>query len=303
MENRLIIDGRDVGADFGIWITDGGLNGLLSWPASKKVDTVDWAERDYTDADLSDLRLDARSEAVDFAMKGAPTGIREFCAWLSESVYRTWNIASIGRQYRVRYIGNSGLDASQFTQTFAVSVSVDSPLTGYEYQAPVSHIAPNDEFLLDGKPLSDYGVRVLLGTLDSTAMHPGVKERLKRDVSTIGGVIYDGGARNTLKSHQITLKCALIDSSLAGAWRNYDALLHDLIRKDMAAVYDTDFCKRRIYSQRIDRTFDCYYKRQSVSDFCPYGDRVWIIFDLDLEVVGDGAKNTIKTSQRQKVIL
>lgn len=303
MENRLIIDGRDVGAQYGVWLTDGGLNGLLSWPASKKVDTVDWAERDYVDADLSDIRLDARSATIGFAMKGHPADVRSFCGWLSESVYRTWNIASIGRQYRVRYIGNSGLDASQFTQTFGVGVSVDSPLSGYDYQAPVSHIAQNDEFLLDGRRFSDYGIRILLGTLDSTAMHAGVKERLKRDISTIDGVIYDGGARNTLKSHQITLKCVLIDSSLAGAWRNYDALLYDLIKKNTASVYDTDFCKRRVYSQRLDRTFECYYKGQSVSDFCPYGDRVWIIFDINLEVVGDGATNTIKTSQGKRLIL
>lgn len=287
MANRLIIDGRDFGTYYGAFVTNEGLNALLSWPSAKKVDTVAWAEDDYVEADLSEIRLAAKEASIAFGMSSHPVDVETVGVWLASSIYRTWNIASVGRSYRLRFTGISGLTASQFLQSFSINTALDTPFEGYSYLTPVPHIDTSAEYSLDGVRLSEYGVRVLLGTLNSTALHPGVKERLKRDVSTINGVIYDGGATNTLREREITLKCALIDTTAAGAWRNYDALLYNLTRKNLSVAYDTDRCKRALYSQRLDRTFDCYYKSQSVTEFSPWGSRVWIVFDLHLGVVGE----------------
>lgn len=286
---RIIIDGRDITAYYGAYITDQGLNALLSWPSSKKVDTVSWAESDYLDADLSDLKLAALEAVVTFGMSGYPTDVTAFVSWLSESIYRTWNVLSLRRTFRVRYVGVSSLSASDTLQSFAVSVAIDTPLDGYDYVAPVSQIGSVNEYAIDGVQLSDYGVRILLGTLDSTARPGRVKGLLKRDISTVDGVLYDEGGTNRKETYDITLRCAMIDTTEEGLWRNYDALLYDLIRKDRTAAIDTDMCKRAIYSRRLDRTFECYYKSQTVRSFLPDGGRIWLLFDMTLGMVGDMA--------------
>lgn len=274
---------------YGAAITRGGINALLSWPAAKKVDTVAWAESDFVEADLSDIKLAAYEAAVGFGLSANPMVVAEMCSWLSANIYRTWNIASVGRSYKLRYVGCTSLTASQFLQGANITVALDNPMESYTYAAPVSHIASFPDYTMDDVRLSEYGVRVLLGTLDTTASPGSVKERLKRDISTIDGVEYDNAATNRLKAREIVLKCALIDDTFAGAWRNYDALLYDLIKKNNGAEYDTDRCKRSIYSHRLGQSFDCYYKSQSVTDFSPEGTRVWICFDLHLGVVGETA--------------
>lgn len=303
MTNRLIIDGRDIGSYYAALVAEGGLNSVISWPSAKSVDTVAWAERDYLEADLSEIRLAAKESTVSFVMRGHPTDVEVLGSWLAESVYRTWNFESIGREYELRYTGISGLEAWPMVQTLGIGVALDTPLSGYSYLAPESHIPTSPDFSLDGIRLSDYGVRVLLGTLNSTALHAGVKERLKRDISTIDGVIYDGDAENTLREREIVLRCALIDTTLTGAWRNYDALLYDLIRKNERAEYDTDQCRRAVYSARLNRTFDCYYKSQSVSDFSPWGGKVWIVFDLRLGVVGEMPSETYLATESGEWVL
>lgn len=286
MEGRLIIDGRDMGAHYGAYVTDQGLNALLSWPATKEIDIDSWAESGYCQADLSDLRLAAKEMSVDFALRSHPSDIVPMCSWLAGSANRTWAIASIGRSYRLRYVGADALTAWPTIQTFGVNVALDSPLDGYEYLAPVSHISAVDEYDLDGTPLSDYGVRVLYGTLNSTAAPGSVKERLKRNVSVVDGIIYDTGVENVPNPREIVLRCALIDPTMSGLWRNYDALLYDLIKKNISAVYDTDRCKRTLYSYNLDRHFDCYYKSQTVTGFYPEGDMAWILFDITFGIVG-----------------
>lgn len=291
MNGRLIIDGVDAWTTYGAWLADQGVNSLLSWPASKKVDTVSWAEKDGIEADLSDLKLAGREATVTFTMKNHPTDVEGFSAFLRGSVYRTWNLAALGRELTLRYISTPSLCASARYQDFSVRVAADTPMEGYTYAAPVSHIAPANDYSLDGALLTDYGVRVLQGTLDTTARPADVKERLKRDISTLDGVIYDGDAENTVKEREITLKCALIDPTLSGTWRNYDALLYDLTRKDTTATFDTDQCKRILHSYRLKEDFECFYKSQSVTGFYPDGGKVWLLFNVVLTVIG--ADNTI----------
>ena len=282
MTGNLIIDNVDVWTTYGAWLTDQSVNGVLSWPASKKVDTVSWAESVYQQADLSELKLAGKTAKVDFAMRGEPTAVADFASFLAASVTRTWNIASLGRTYAMRYIGSASVNADTSRQTFSVTVGLDSPLAGYTYAAPVSHIASVDEYSLDGTRLSNYGVRVLYGTLDSTARPDSVKELLSRDISTIDGITYDTGGTNHAAAGDIVLQCAMIETTLAALWRNYDALLYDLVKRDTTATYDTDFCRRSLYSYNLDKTFNCYYKSQSVSGFYPKGNKIWLIFNLTL---------------------
>ena len=286
MTGRLTIDNVDVWTTYGAWLSDQGVNELLSWPESKAIDTVSWAENDGVEADLSDLKLAAREFNITFYMRNHPTDVNAFYKFLAGSIYRTWSIASLGRSYTLRYVNTPTLTASATKQQFAVRVALDEPLSGYSYVAPVSHIAAAHDYALDGVLLSDYGVRALSGTLDSTARPATVKGALKRDISTINGVLYDGDATNREKESEITLQCALIDPTLSGAWKNYDALLYDLVKKDNTVTYDTDKCRRLLHSFRLKYDFDCYYKGQSVTGFYPDGGKVWLLFTLRLAVLG-----------------
>ena len=285
--DRLIIDGTDARTAYGVIVVEDGLDDLLAWPASKAVDTASWAERDYIEADLSDLKLAGREASVNLALKGHMTDVEAFCSFLSGSIYRTWNMASVERAIRTRYIGAQSLEASATHQFFGVNLAVDTPLEGYTYTDPVSAINSVNEYSLDGRLLTDYGVRVLYGTLDSTAKPGSVKERLKRDISVLNGVLYDGAATNKKATYDITLRCGLIDTTFSGLWRNYDALLYDLTRKNENVTYDTDKCKRTVHSFRLNHDFECYYKSQSVREFWPDGSRIWLLFDVTLGVVGD----------------
>lgn len=54
-------------------------------------------------------------------------------------------------------------------------------------------------------------------------------------------------------------------------WRNYDALLYDLIRPD----------ERLLEVNDLEQTFPCHYKSASVSEFYPDG-KIWLQFVLTL---------------------
>lgn len=284
---RLLVDSVDLWDTYRATLLDGGLNDLLSWPAAKEVDVEAWAERDFVSADLSDIKLAAKDMTLKFGINGHPTDVRGIADWLASSIYRTWDIASAERTVSLRYRGTSSVTVWPTLQLIGIDLSQDNPLGSYEYAAPVSHIEEAYDYSLDGNPLTDYGVRVLFGTLDSTASAGAVKELLRRDISTIDGVIYDGSGTNRRAEQEITLSCALIDTSLSNAWRNYDALLYDLIRKNNLAAHDTDKCKRTLHSYRLNYDFECYYKSQAVTDFMPYGGKIWLLFTVTLGVVGE----------------
>lgn len=282
---KLIIDGIDAWLIYGVSILDAGLNTMLSWPASKEVDTADWAEGDYIQADLSDLLLGAKDASLNLVVCDRITDLTPFFAFLESTTYRTWEVRSIGRSFRLRYVGVDSFDAHETYSVCRIKVSIDTPLAGYTYEPPVSSIGDFDEYLLDGKRLSDYGVRVLLGTLDSTARGNDVKGRLLRDISVLDGVIYDATGSNKMESREMTLQCAMIDTTFGGLWRNYDALLYDLTRKDQTAVYDTDRCQRHLHSVLLNKSYPCYYIDQEVREFSPGGDKIWLLFDLRFRLV------------------
>ena len=63
--------------------------------------------------------------------------------------------------------------------------------------------------------------------------------------------------------------------SLTELWRNYDALLHDLIQPE----------ERLLSVRELEQDFPCYYKSCQVSDFFPDG-KIWLEFTLTLTFTG-----------------
>ena len=286
MTGDLIIDSVDVFTEFGAYVLRGGYNGLVQWPASKAVDTVAWQESDGAEADLSALYLEAKEFTMGIGLRCALEDTDAFYVWLSESVYRTWNFASIGVVRTLRVVGISGIQTAGTVHVLTVRLADDTPLSGYSYPAPVTSLASQGDYTLDGTDVSTYGVRILNGTLDSTARSSDIKELLKRKISVVNGNIYDGDASgNTFKTREITLKCAIVDSVIGNLWRNHNAFIYDLIRAK-TTTYETDACRRALYSTALDKTFYCYYKSESVSDVSVGYLKNLIMFNITLVVIG-----------------
>lgn len=284
MEIGFNIDGRNSFETFGVFAIEGGLNDLLAYPPLKAVVFNDWHEQEGIDADLSAPRLAGKEFTIKLGVTGAldaPHTIERlgvFLDKLREEVYHEFQFPSLGgRTYRLRLVAEPSLSLSQALGFVTIKMAEDTPMKGYEYLAPNSSVARVDDYLLDGKPFTDYGVRVTAGTLAEFARRGEVKEARKRDLSTKSGVAYDSYDPVKHKSHEAKMHLHMRASSMADLWRNYDALLYDLHQPEA----------RRIKVRDLGgKTFRAYYKNAQVSAFYP-DDQPWLDFTLTLVIIGE----------------
>lgn len=279
MRGRLYIDGNDAYTEYGVYVVDGGWNSLIEMPPLKPVPTNDWQEEDGIEADLSNPVLNSREVSISFAFTGAYERYFSLIELLSDGAYHEFNCAYIGRNFTLRLVSQSSLDyVTQLSKT-VLKFADDFPLNGYEYAAPVSTVLEADDYDIDGVHFTDYGVRILQGTLTEVLKSSEVKKNLLRNIGTQSGASYDD-ARVTYKSKEVKINCLMRAETLTELWRNYDALLFDLIRPDEHLLWVND----------IEQEFPCYYKSCSVSEFYPC-DKIWLKFTLTLTVT-DGLRIT-----------
>lgn len=255
---------------YGVYVTEGGYNSLIGFPALKEVEKNDWQEIDGVEVDLSAPVLNAHEVEIKFACSGGD--IQGFVSYL-QTGWLTCVFAEISRTYVLRYISVSNFKYYADLVTATIKFSDDFPLRNYTYTAPQSTIPENDDYKLDGDYLTDWGVRVLQGSLAEILKPAQVKPNLSRDIQSVAGVEYTA-TPVTLKSRNVKLQCLLRAATLTELWRNWDALLYDLIRPDA----------RELYVKALDETYDCYYKQCSVQNFCPDG-KIWLQFTLTLEFI------------------
>lgn len=270
MTDRLFIDGKDAFAEFGVFVSEGGYNELVAFPSLKSVKSIDWQEEDGIDADLSAPVLDSKEFSMKFVLSGAYYRLGAFIELLSGSAYHTFDFKEIGRIYRLRMVWHTNLDTALCLGFITLRFADDFPMAGYTYAAPVSTISAYDDYEIDGRKFTDYGVRVLAGTLDEVEKSPAVKPNLLRNIGTQSGAIYDG-ERVTFKSKEVNVKCLMRATTLPELWRNYDALLYDLVRPE----------ERRLYVDAAGEEYPCYYKSCSVSEFYGTG-KIWLVFTITL---------------------
>lgn len=274
MEGRLYIDGIDVYATFGVYVCDGGWDGLVAMPPLKDVDGEDWPEEDGVEADLDAPVLDYREASVTFAVRGFGSFYFDFLNLLSDGAYHEFDCASIGRKYTLRMVSHTSLDYARMLGKVTVKFADDFPLDGYVYEEPESGLAADYGYTLDGRPFTAYGVRILQGTLAEVLKPAKVKENLSVDLGSLSGLVYDG--ENVLySSKDVKLYCLMRADTLGGLWRNYDALLYDLIRPD----------ERVLRVNSIGQEFPFYYKSCSVSEFEP--EARWLRFTLTVTFTRD----------------
>lgn len=276
MSGRLYIDEVDVYTKYGVYVTSGGWNELIAWAGLKSVTTNDWQEVDGVEADLDDPQLDTHEVSVSFACGGSNARLFDFVAMLSDKAYHEFNCAYIGRRFKLRLVSNPNMDYAKRLGIIKLKLADDFPFLDYEYQEPVTSLSVKKDYAIDDVYLSAYGIRVLKGTLSEVVKYPDVKKNMLRNISTQAGAIYDGEGAVTYKSKDVKLTCLLRADTLEELWRDYLALLYNLVQPG----------ERMLYVAEFEQEFPCYYKSCSVSTFNPTG-RPWLQFTFTVTLTRD----------------
>lgn len=281
MKGRLYIDGNDAYTEYGVYVVKGGWNELIAYPPLKSVESNDWQELDGIEADLSAPMLDTREIQLKVAFAGLDNRFFTLLELLSDESYHVFECAYIKRRYRLRLVSQPNLAAAKVIGTATLKFADDFPLSDYTYKKPASNVAAYDDYTFDGVNFTTYGVRVLKGTLDEVMKTPTVKTNLLRNISTQAGALYDG-KNVSYKNKDVKINCLMRADTLEELWRNYDALLYDLIRPN----------ERKLWVDELGQEFLFYYKSCQVTEFYPT-DKIWLQFTLTVTFttvlrIGDG---------------
>ena len=315
MTTKLTIDGVNILTTYNVTLEKDGYNELIQWPEMKSVDGNDWQEVDGYEPDLSRPVLESRDVTLRFILKGSVLDIDAFYAFLGGQPVRSFTFNEIGRTYSLRLVSMPSIQYARTFKLMQVLFAADHPLDGVSETTPSSSMPEKNDYVIDGAPLSDYGVRVLRGTISSVIKGADVKPLLIRRSSVINGATYDenpilndenddfgegyadaassyeGVSANwkqstekgtvTYKGRDITLKCLIRDTT-SGAFRNYYALLYNLTQVNDGASDPTLAGARSITIRALGKTFLCFYKNQKVEEFLCREGRTWIKFNLTL---------------------
>ena len=297
---RFYIDGRDAYEEYRVFLSDGSVASLLAYPSLKKADSTDWPEEDGEETDLTTPRLDTRNVTLKFVSHYAGLHFGEFgsfVAELSDMAYHDFRFPALGdRTFRLRLTTHSALEHMKRADVFTLQFADDFPpccgteedgviVKPYERTEPESTVACRNDYEMDGRPLTYYGVNVLEGSLAEVMKSPAVKQNLLVKGAMLNGVAYDGGMVR-FKSKEVKLKCVMRAAAFGEFWKDYEAFLYDLARPDGELEYANGNPKqhgeRRLYVDAVGEQYPCYYKSCSSEDFAMMPGKIWWKFTLTL---------------------
>lgn len=270
---RLFFGDTDVSGSTYVCTAFGGFNELIAFPPLKTPPANDWYEERGFDPDLSDPVLDTREVTLRLS---ATDQWDYYCTigTLGVSPVIDVRAPSIGRSWSLRFIAPTD---SAHSSTFGLKFADDTPMQGYTYQPPnaekerewILSTSRRDDFVITESPkrsFADYGARVLGDVVDEMERRNEVKTGLLRKFSTKPGAFYDKAAMFFEKGGDRQVQLLMRADTLAELWRNYDALLFDLIRPGARRYKDAPF----------------YYSSCRVDKFIPDEPRPWLQFTLTL---------------------
>ena len=280
MTGQLFIDGVDVYNEFGAFVADGGYADLISPANLKDVEYNDWPEIDGIEPDLHNPVLDTKELILPFySVSNKKT--EDFLCLLSDKSYHLFELQDIQQKRTLRLLHQASKETIATGESFSLKFADDFPLNGYTYQPPIGMINQTG-FYMDNKPLSDYGVLILDGSYDEIMKVPAVKNNLSQSYKKAAGLIYDNNS--VVYQHKnVALKCALVVSDIYSFWRNYNALIYDLIRPD----------QRLFHVESANDTFSCFYKSLRVSKYSITRGQCWCEFILTLVFTDFRPKQTV----------
>lgn len=272
----------DIFDRYGVLVKMGGYNNLLSFPSVKTPKSNDWVEEDYEDVDLSMLHLDSRSVSVSFIAVKADSQYEDFIAELIDArvVYFSPMEAST-EIFKLRYKSQSSLEYGSFIE-FAITFEEDVPWSEIALvDTPVGTRGVDNNYLLNGSPLSRYNIAVLKGTKKGVERLSEAKSLLTIKNANMDGQIYDTGGRITFGAREVTLYCLMTDSNVASFWNNYTSFFGTLVKERGEDVINKHLLVLGLYG----KSRKCYYLKQSVREFFVDKGKVWCRFDISFRLV------------------
>lgn len=271
--DRLYIGVADVLEYSYVCTAFGGFDELIAFPPLKTPPANDWHEERGFDPDLSAPMLDTR----EVTLRLSATDQMDYygaIGMLEVSPVIDVRATSIGRSWSLRFIAPTG---GAHSSTFGLKFADDTPMQGYTYQPPnaekerewILSTSRRDDFVITESPkrsFADYGARVLGDVVDEMERRNEVKTGLLRKFSTKPGAFYDKDAMFFEKGGDRQVQLLMRADTLAELWRNYDALLFDLIRPGARRYKEAPF----------------YYSSCRVDKFIPDEPRPWLQFTLTL---------------------
>lgn len=277
--NKLLINGQDAFADYGLFVLDGEYKNVIQVPPFKKLDTTEWAEYDGIEVDLSTPVLAGRTFQMEFGVTNG-ANINGLIYDLTSSSYITLGFNELGKRYSLRYVQNDAVSLNYKTGRIKLTFAEDSPYITRANPAAYSDVKPQG-YRLDGVDFCNFGIWILEGSDESVLKLPKVRPALTQSNRTTTGDIYDARATPKLKSKDITLKCLIHTKSVTDFWTRYNSLFTFLV-KPAARVLNVE---------KFKRTMQCYYKNSAVSKFkITSKGGVWCEFSVTLCCTGNGLK-------------
>lgn len=246
---------------------------LIVYPPLRTPPSTKWHEEPYITADLSHPVLDNRTLSLRLYSPTIDTDAR-LLRDLHGKIF-SLRLPLIGLVIQsLRLTGFSTSDSGALTikgrspHTLILHLVEDSPLQGYTYIPPQPISAGASVPRLDDRPLSVYGAYLASGSIE--AIYPiDLREGISTPHVTSHGYTHYPSKLYTPEARDFTLPLIMTASSPKAIWRNWHALLYDLIRPNARHIkFDTS----------ID-TITCHYKDCHVGSFT-YNDQYIIDFDL-----------------------
>lgn len=278
---RLYIDREDIWDENYACTAFGGFDELIAFPPLKTPPANDWHEERGFDPDLSAPVLDTREVTLRLSATDAED-YKTTLGMLRKKPVVEVRAPSIGRSWSLRFVAPTD---SAHSSTFGLKFADDTPMQGYTYQPPnaekerewILSTSRRDNFVITESPkrsFVDYGARVLGDVVDEMERRNEVKTGLLRKFSTKQGAFYDKAAMFCEKGGDRQVRLLMRADTLAELWRNYDALLFDLIRPGARRYKEAPF----------------YYSSCRVDKFIPDEPRPWLQFTLTLTFYAGSSK-------------
>lgn len=250
MVYNFTVDGINIGERFGVFISRGGYNKLLTFPSIKDPESNDWPEVDGIEVDLSDPKYGAVTAEISFVAGDRNVFVSDFVDFVSTPGRRVLRINSLGREWVVRLLTNPQLTDYIGVTSFSLEFSIDNPILP-SLSDPVGGgiYLPDSVYELDGIPFDRFGIVIEKGRDDIIKM-PAIKKTLSSSYRTSNGIEYDVELVK-FSSKEVTLRGCFIASDISRFWACYDAFFGALIQPGI----------RSLYVDYMGDEYPCYYKK------------------------------------------
>lgn len=273
MFNKLLIDGKDAYAEYGVFVEQYGYKALVQMPSFKKLESTEWDEYDGEETDLTSPILDTKTFAIQFCITEIDLASNLF-ELLSDKSYHTFHFAELSKSYKLRLVGNPSRSALKHLGKISVNFADDFPpvvLNDFineddldDFNIILNHkpytTAPagfkQKGYELDDIDFSRFGIYVLDGTDDNIGKAPDVRANLTVNVINSPGVVYDN-ARVMYKSKDVGLKLFIHAPSIADFWQRWYSFWAVVLKPE----------SRKLYTDRPIAEYECHYKSNSVAKF------------------------------------